>query len=57
LEGFYALNESKLQIRARKVDYDILKNSIESATKEYKEKTKKDIEATIDEGNPQPEGW
>jgi V-type H+-transporting ATPase subunit E len=57
LEGFYALNESKLEIRARKADYDVVKKAIESATKEYKEKTKKNIEATIDEANPQPEGW
>jgi V-type H+-transporting ATPase subunit E len=57
LEGFYALNESKLQIRGRKADYDLIKKAIESASKEYKEKTKKSIEATIDEANPQPEGW
>lgn len=56
LEGFYALNESKLQIRARKADYDIVKKAIEKACKEYKEKTKKGIEASIDEENPQPEG-
>lgn len=57
LEGFYALNESKLQVRARKADYDIVKKAIEKACKEYKEKTKKDIEATIDEKNPQADGW
>jgi len=57
LEGFYALNESKLQVRARKADYDIVKKAIEKASKEYKEKTKKSIEASIDEENPQPEGW
>jgi len=56
LEGFYALNESKLQIRARKQDYELIKNAIEKATKEYKEKTKKSIEASIDEAYPQPEG-
>lgn len=57
LEGFYALNESKLQIRARKTDYELVKKAIELAVKEYKENTKKDISATIDEANPQPEGW
>ena len=57
LEGFYALNESKLQIRARKVDYNLIKKTIEKACTEYKEKTKKSIEASIDEENPQPEGW
>ena len=56
LEGFYALNESKVQIRGRKQDYDLIKKAIENATKEYKEKTKKSIEASIDEANPQPEG-
>ncbi|TVY57056.1 V-type proton ATPase subunit E, partial [Lachnellula cervina] len=56
LEGFYALNEGKLQIRGRKKDYGLIKKAIESAAEEYKEKTKKDIEASIDEANPQPEG-
>jgi len=56
LEGFYALNESKLQIRGRKQDYELIKKAIEKATKEYKEKTKKSIEASIDEAYPQPEG-
>ena len=56
LEGFYALNESKLQVRGRKQDYDLIKKAIEGATAEYKERTKKDISASIDEENPQPEG-
>ncbi|KAF4635786.1 hypothetical protein G7Y89_g2305 [Cudoniella acicularis] len=56
LEGFYALNESKLQVRGRKQDYDLIKKAIENASQEYKENTKKDIEVTIDEANPQPEG-
>lgn len=56
LEGFYALNESKLQIRARKVDYDVVKKAIEAACKEFKENMDKNISATIDESNPQPEG-
>merc|ERR1712093_522495 len=42
LEGLYALNEEKLVVRARK---------------EYKEKTKKDVSASIDESNPLPDGW
>jgi V-type H+-transporting ATPase subunit E len=57
LEGFYALNEPKLQVRARKADYDAVKKAIDKAAKEYKEKTKKGIEASIDEQNPHPEGW
>lgn len=56
LEGFYALNEKKLQVRGRKADYDTLKNAIDDACKEYKENTKKDIEASIDESNPLAEG-
>ena len=57
LEGFYALNEKKVQVRARKADYDLVKKALVKACKEYKEKTKKEIEAGIDEENPQPEGW
>jgi len=57
LEGFYALNESKLQIRARKADYDIVKKAIDNASKEYEQKLKKKIEASIDESDPQPDGW
>jgi V-type H+-transporting ATPase subunit E len=56
LEGFYALNEKKVQVRVRKEDEDVAKKALDKACKEYKEKTKKDIEATIDEENPQPEG-
>ncbi|TVY81329.1 V-type proton ATPase subunit E [Lachnellula suecica] len=56
LEGFYALNEQKLQVRGRKKDNDLIKKALEGACKEYKEKTKKEIEATIDEANPLPEG-
>ncbi|ESZ91482.1 vacuolar ATP synthase subunit E [Sclerotinia borealis F-4128] len=55
LEGMYALNEEKLQVRGRKQDYEVLKKAIEEAQKEYKEKTKKDVVASIDEKNPLPE--
>lgn len=55
LEGLYALNESKVQIRARKQDYDLIKKAIESARNEYTENIKKDVSATIDEENPLPE--
>ncbi|KAK2598920.1 V-ATPase V1 sector subunit E [Conoideocrella luteorostrata] len=55
LEGFYALNEPKMLIQARKKDYDIVKKAIEEATKEYKKEVGKDIEATVDEANPLPE--
>ena len=56
LEGFYALNEKKVQVRGRKADYGVLKDAIGDACKEYKEKMNKEIEASIDEANPQPEG-
>ncbi|KAI9734410.1 MAG: V-ATPase V1 sector subunit E [Claussenomyces sp. TS43310] len=55
LEGLYALNESKVQVRARKQDYDIVKKAIESACKEYSTNMKKDVSAIIDEANPQPQ--
>jgi len=56
LEGFYALNEKKVAIRGRKEDTELLKKAAEEASKEYKEKTKKDIETKIDEENTLPEG-
>ncbi|OAA42689.1 vacuolar ATP synthase subunit E [Metarhizium rileyi] len=55
LEGFYALNEPKLQIQARKKDYDLVKKAIDDAAKEYKKEVGKDIEGNIDEANPLPE--
>ncbi|KAF7852742.1 uncharacterized protein EAF02_012141 [Botrytis sinoallii] len=55
LEGMYALNEGKLQVRGRKQDYDQIKKAIEEAQKVYKEKMKKDVTASIDEKNPLPE--
>lgn len=55
LEGFYALNESDLQIRARKKDYDSVKKAIDEAAKEYKKEVGSDISAKIDEKNPLPE--
>lgn len=56
LEGAYALNEHKLQVKARKVDYDAVKKAIESAESEYKSKVDKDVSITIDESDPLPEG-
>lgn len=57
LEGFYAMNEKKLQIKGKKADYEIIKKAIGDACKEFKENTNKDIEASIDEAHPLPEGW
>ena len=56
LEGLYALNEDKAAIRARKSDYNVVKQAIESAKKEYKEKVGKDVEIVLDEQNPQSGG-
>ncbi|CAL3964082.1 unnamed protein product [Diplocarpon coronariae] len=54
LEGFYALNEDEVKVRTRKADKDVVGKAIKDAEKEYKEKTKKDIKASIDESNPLP---
>jgi V-type H+-transporting ATPase subunit E len=56
LEGFYALNETKLQVRGREKDLKVVKGAVEEAKKEYKANLKKDIEVTVDEENTLPEG-
>ncbi|KAJ4297774.1 V-ATPase V1 sector subunit E [Kalmusia sp. IMI 367209] len=56
LEGAYALNEDKVQVQARKADYDIVKKAIEDAQSEYKKKVNKDVAISIDESDPLPEG-
>ncbi len=56
LEGAYALNESKIGVRARKADYEVMKKAIEGAKKEYKKNLGKDVAIELDEKNPQPEG-
>lgn len=56
LEGLYALNEPKVQVRARKADYDLVKKAISEAEKTYKEKAGKDTSVEIDEKNPHPDG-
>ncbi|KAF2839806.1 ATPase, V1/A1 complex, subunit E [Patellaria atrata CBS 101060] len=55
LEGLYALNESNVQVRARKADYDIVKKAIDDASKVYQEKTDKEVKVEIDEKNAFPE--
>ncbi|PBP19234.1 vacuolar ATP synthase subunit E [Diplocarpon rosae] len=55
LEGFYALNEEEVKVRARKTDKDVVSKAIRDAEKEYKEKMKKDIKASIDESSPLPD--
>jgi V-type H+-transporting ATPase subunit E len=56
LEGSYALNEDKLQVRLRKADYDVGKKAIEEAQTEFKKNMDKDVSITIDESDPLPEG-
>ena len=56
LEGFYALNESDVQIRARKKDYDAVKKAIDEASQEYKKEAGKEISAKIQEDSPLAEG-
>lgn len=56
LEGLYALSEPEVQVRARKADYDILKDAIKDAEGEYKSNTDKETKVTIDEDNALPEG-
>ncbi|KAJ9161680.1 ATPase, V1/A1 complex, subunit E [Coniochaeta hoffmannii] len=56
LEGFYALNEPELVVRARKADYDLVRKAIEQASKEYKETLGKEVSATLDEEHPVAEG-
>ena len=56
LEGAYALAEDKLQVKARKADYDLAKKAIEEAQSEYKDKIGKDVSISINESDPLPEG-
>lgn len=57
LEGFYALNEKKVQIRVREADKELAQRAIEDAKAEYKKNVNKDIEVTIDENQYLSEGW
>lgn len=56
LEGAYALNEKKIQIRIREADRSLAEKAIKDAEKEYKENLGKDVEVTIDENKYLPEG-
>ncbi|KAF2116644.1 ATPase, V1/A1 complex, subunit E [Lophiotrema nucula] len=56
LEGAYALNESKLQVKARKADSDLVKKAIEEVQSEYKSKVDKDVSIALDDSDPLPEG-
>ncbi|KAM5439575.1 V-ATPase V1 sector subunit E [Microsporum ferrugineum] len=52
LEGLYALNESKVQVRARKADYATVKKAAEAASKDFKDKVGKGVTVEIDESEP-----
>ncbi|PGH34096.1 V-type H+-transporting ATPase subunit E [[Emmonsia] crescens] len=54
LEGLYALNEKKVEIRARKKDYDVVKKAIEEAKDEFKENIGKEVAIDILESDPLP---
>jgi len=49
LEGLYALNESKVGVRAREADKDVAQKAIEKAKEEYKKSLGKDVEIFLSE--------
>jgi V-type H+-transporting ATPase subunit E len=55
LEGLYPMNEPKVQVRAKKADYDLVKAAIDAAQKEFKSKTQKDVKVVLDESSPLPQ--
>ena len=56
LEGLYALVESKVSVRCRKKDVEVVKKAAESAKKEYAENLKgREVEITVDEKENLPE--
>jgi len=55
LEGLYAMNEPKVQVRARKADYELVKEVMKEAEEDYKSNTDKEVKLELDEKNPQPD--
>ena len=55
LEGVYALSESKVAVRAKKGDYEVVKKAMEGAKKEANEKVGMEVELVLDEKNAQSE--
>ncbi|KAF3934344.1 hypothetical protein ABW20_dc0102112 [Dactylellina cionopaga] len=49
LEGAFALAEPRVSVRARKVDFELVKNAAKAASTAYKEKTGYDVAITLDE--------
>ena len=54
LQGLYLLNEPKVNVRASKKDYDVVKKASADASKEYQKNTNKETTIEIDEKNPLP---
>ncbi|KAF2669245.1 putative ATP synthase subunit E [Microthyrium microscopicum] len=54
LEGLYPLNESKVQVKAKKSDFEAVKKAAEEAAKEYKSKTGNEVKIELDESSPLP---
>ncbi|KAI1002754.1 hypothetical protein K3495_g5451 [Podosphaera aphanis] len=52
LEGLYALNEKKVGVKAREVDYELVRKATAAATEVYKQNTGKDVEVVINESDP-----
>ncbi|QSS59631.1 vacuolar ATP synthase subunit E [Histoplasma capsulatum] len=55
LEGLYALNEKKVEVRARKKDCGIVKKAIEDAKREFKDQAGKEVAVDLLENDPLPE--
>lgn len=55
LEGMYMIAESKVGLKCREADKDKVSKAAEEASKEYKDKTGKDIEPVISEKDYLPE--
>ncbi|KAI1292397.1 ATPase, V1/A1 complex, subunit E [Xylaria venustula] len=56
LEGLYALSEDEVAVRARKADFEVVRDAAKSAEEEYKKETGKVSKAKLDEANPLPDG-
>ncbi|KAK2745540.1 V-ATPase V1 sector subunit E [Myotisia sp. PD_48] len=52
LEGLYDLNESNVEVRAKKSDYDVVKKAIDAASEEFQKNVGKEVSVEIDESEP-----
>lgn len=55
LEAMYALSEDEVAVRARKADFDVVKEAAKDAESEYEKETGKRSEVKLDEENTLPE--